>query len=283
MSKLCDYGCGQLAKYERKNGKWCCSKDYRSCQGVIKKRPSRKKTIEQVITEFKNYWGDRFDYSLVDYQGTNSKVIIICPEHGEFTLYPYQHKKGVGCYWCGRKNAKKITAKKLRKTTSTFIKESTEIHGNSYTYGNSVYIQSRKPIIITCKIHGDFETTPQRHLDGRGCPICIRQSSSKEQCWLDSLNLPNDIDHRCVNLRLNNQSKFLVDGFDKKTNTVYEFHGDFWHGNPDVCNLKDIHPILKVTFGELYEKTKLKEKIITDSGFNLVVMWESEWDKIQLS
>jgi len=23
--KLCDYGCGQEAKYQFKNGKWCCS------------------------------------------------------------------------------------------------------------------------------------------------------------------------------------------------------------------------------------------------------------------
>jgi hypothetical protein len=29
--KLCDYGCGQEAKYQFKNGKWCCSSSYRQC------------------------------------------------------------------------------------------------------------------------------------------------------------------------------------------------------------------------------------------------------------
>ncbi len=29
--KLCDYGCGQEAKYQFKNGKWCCSSNYQSC------------------------------------------------------------------------------------------------------------------------------------------------------------------------------------------------------------------------------------------------------------
>lgn len=25
-----------------------------------------------------------------------------------------------------------------------------------------------------------------------------------------------------------------VDGFCEQTNTVYEYHGDYWHGNPDI-------------------------------------------------
>ncbi len=31
---LCDYGCGQEAKYQFKNGKWCCSKTHRSCPEI---------------------------------------------------------------------------------------------------------------------------------------------------------------------------------------------------------------------------------------------------------
>ena len=32
---LCDYGCGQEAIYQFKNGKWCCSKNYQSCPKSI--------------------------------------------------------------------------------------------------------------------------------------------------------------------------------------------------------------------------------------------------------
>lgn len=35
--KLCDYGCGQEAHYQRKNGKWCCSKNTAQCPAVRKK------------------------------------------------------------------------------------------------------------------------------------------------------------------------------------------------------------------------------------------------------
>jgi hypothetical protein len=35
--KLCDYGCGQEAKHQLKNGKWCCSKSHRQCPVYRKK------------------------------------------------------------------------------------------------------------------------------------------------------------------------------------------------------------------------------------------------------
>ena len=34
---LCDYGCGQEAKYQLKNGKWCCSKNTSLCKVVRRK------------------------------------------------------------------------------------------------------------------------------------------------------------------------------------------------------------------------------------------------------
>ena len=39
--KLCDYGCGQEAKYQFKNGKWCCSK-YRTQCSYVRNELSRR-------------------------------------------------------------------------------------------------------------------------------------------------------------------------------------------------------------------------------------------------
>ena len=79
------------------------------------------------------------------------------------------------------------------------------------------------------------------------------------------------------------ESYIQVDGWCEKTNTVYEFHGDVYHGNPTIYSEEDLcHPYDKsVTAGELYEKTMQKENAITSRGFNLVTMWESDWDKIE--
>jgi len=32
--QLCEYGCGEEAKHQFKNGKWCCSKSYNQCENV---------------------------------------------------------------------------------------------------------------------------------------------------------------------------------------------------------------------------------------------------------
>ena len=41
--QLCDYGCGQEAKHQFKNGKWCCSNNISSCPLVRKKKSKSMK------------------------------------------------------------------------------------------------------------------------------------------------------------------------------------------------------------------------------------------------
>jgi len=43
MTQLCDYGCGQEANYQLKNGKWCCSKSNNSCPHIRSKNSISKK------------------------------------------------------------------------------------------------------------------------------------------------------------------------------------------------------------------------------------------------
>ena len=54
--------------------------------------------------------------------------------------------------------------------------------------------------------------------------------------WLDDLNIAV----REHPIRLPNRRKpVLADGYDPKTNTVYEFLGDYFHGNPAVYDPED--------------------------------------------
>ena len=58
-----------------------------------------KKTLEQIIDDFKNKHGDKFDYSRVVYVNIDTPVEIICPRHGLFKSTPYRHMKSKhGCY-----------------------------------------------------------------------------------------------------------------------------------------------------------------------------------------
>ena len=71
--------------------------------------------------------------------------------------------------------------------------------------------------------------------------------------------------------------KYSVDGFCEENNTVYEFLGDYWHGNADIFDPEDINPTKKITFGELYENTKKREAIIRSKGYNYVDIWENDF------
>jgi hypothetical protein len=74
-------------------------------------------------------------------------------------------------------------------------------------------------------------------------------------------------------------TKLCVDGYNKQTNTIYEFQGDFWHGNPDIYNLDAINNKLNITFQELYDKTLKKIHRLKMMGYNVIYIWENDWTK----
>ena len=75
---------------------------------------------------------------------------------------------------------------------------------------------------------------------------------------------------------------YFVDGFDPVTNTVYEFHGCLWHGCR-YCygkNRQVKHPVNPDrTLAELYRDTLFKMTSLKNSGFNVVEIWECQWDR----
>lgn len=54
----------------------------------------------QWITKAKKVHGNKYDYSKTKYIDWNTKVCIICPEHGEFWKIPSLHIQGQGCPNC---------------------------------------------------------------------------------------------------------------------------------------------------------------------------------------
>lgn len=53
-----------------------------------------------------------------------------------------------------------------------FINLSNKKHNFKYDYDNCKYTSSKEKVIITCKIHGNFEQSTVSHLQGQGCPKC---------------------------------------------------------------------------------------------------------------
>lgn len=64
---------------------------------------STRTTINTFLERSKKIHGDKYDYSKVDYKGVHKRVIIICPEHGEFDLRARAHyDEKRGCPKCDK-------------------------------------------------------------------------------------------------------------------------------------------------------------------------------------
>jgi hypothetical protein len=207
-----------------------------------------------------------YDYSRVP-GVLGPKVTIVCPEHGEFTEATKLYLQGKGCPSCRRKV-------KL----DEFIAAARSIHGDKYGYDRAGDLPPPK-VIITCGTHGDFTQSKYSHLKGSGCPLCnppfYRQSRVANK-WLDSIGLPNDNKHREVRDLIPGK-RITVGGFDPSTNTVYEFYGDAYHGNPSLYPPETVSHLTHKTYGQLNQQRLDRENSIKEAGFKLVIMWESEF------
>jgi hypothetical protein len=66
------------------------------------------KTTERFISDSIQVYTNKYDYSKTVYVNFRTKVIIICPEHGEFLQTPDYHLKGLGCLKCKRAKSSNI-------------------------------------------------------------------------------------------------------------------------------------------------------------------------------
>jgi hypothetical protein len=238
------------------------------CSKIKNKPPVKRSNPIRNKNKAVSIHNDLYDYTKTDFSSVKTKVIIICKIHGEFYQTLGKHLCGRGCPDCGGSR---------KKTQEEFLVEAKNTHGDLYDYSLSKYDNFEKKIIIICRRHGEFYQTPHNHIIGKqGCPVCVHRISKPEIEWLNSLGLPNDNEHRNVLLKLPDR-KIKADGYEPSTGTVYEFYGDYYHGNPLFFDSNVMNPHTKCTFGELYKKTLDKENSILKNGLKLVCIWEHEW------
>lgn len=195
----------------RSNGCKLCSYEKYS----IRKRSNSSKFILKASKVHNN----KYDYSKVDYYDNNTKVIIVCPIHGEFEQTPASHLRGSICLKCS-----------LNERTSTkqnFIKKSKKVHKNKYDYSKVNYIKSNIKVSIICRKHGEFKQTPNDHLNGCGCSICNSPKGElKVSEWLDNQNIKYISQKRFKNLLGRDGRKRLAfDFYIPKFNICIEYDG----------------------------------------------------------
>ena len=220
-----------------------------SCYG------NKKMTKEDFIKKAKETHENRYDYSKVEYINTDIKVLISCPEHGEFWQTPYKHINcHQGCPKCGGH---------LTISKDEFIKKSIEIHGDKYDYSKVEYTTAFTKVCITCPKHGEFWQTPIKHYTGQGCPKC-KGSKLEEICcvYLDKHN---------VKYLYRSKPKWLrgleLDIFIPEYNIAIECQGE-QHFFPVDFGYNDEN-LTKKKFKELQERDLLKYKLCEDNNVKL--------------
>ena len=120
------------------------------------------------ISRARKIHGEIYDYSLVSYVDSQTKVTIVCPQHGIFLQKPNDHLNGIRCPHRGHR---------LERNREKFLKKVASLHNNKYNYSQVQYIDLRSKIAVTCPAHGLFEQQAGRHLAGQGCPVCAKEAA----------------------------------------------------------------------------------------------------------
>lgn len=130
---------------------------------------SRKRiTEEEFINRIK--WM-RYDLSEMNFKNINTKVDIICPKHGKFSILPSNMLyRDEGCRECGVEKMR--MAKSL--TRQEFIKKAEKIYPDLYDYSLTVYKNNKTIIKVICKTCGKiFKVRPNNFLAGKFNHICF--------------------------------------------------------------------------------------------------------------
>lgn len=165
----------------------------------------RKLTKEEFIQKSKLIHGDKYDYSLVEYICSKTKIKIIY-EGCIYEQTPNHHLKGK----CPEKRINKL------KDSSTFISDSKKIHGDKYEYSLVHYMGCYEPVMIICLEHGEFKQRPDSHLNGKGCLKCgIEKVSNLSRTKISefiekSKNLHDKYDYSLVKDIISQNSKVSI-------------------------------------------------------------------------
>ncbi|QKE50305.1 hypothetical protein F-VV10_0185 [Faustovirus] len=146
---------------------------------------------------------------------------------------------------------------------------------------------SKVIVYMNCDQGHVYFTTPKAYADGCGCNECDLKGQSRWAVeWIRAIakryntyirHKPQDIEFKVPGTR------WHADGYVKigDIEVILEYHGTFWHGHKDFFDPDEFNTKLGKTFGEAYNNTIARERMITQMGYRLIVIWEHEYKVIR--
>lgn len=277
-TEFCSYGCNEIAHYQYKNGKYCCSESKNKCKALKEKNKnginknggawnkgltknddirvltnsinSRKTKKENFKTGKTTIWNSGLTIS-------DPRVCSYVKNHnyqkGYYQTLQYFIDKNNGDYDKGLNdylvlnNKKKITIENLTKKHGE--KKAIEIYENWINKPRKCYWSKKSQIL--------FDE--------------IVKITGTKNIYYGNLNKEYGIN--------SNGKYYFYDFVDTYHHKVIEFNGDCFHANPKFYK-KDDKPNFynNLLSEEIWKNDNIKNSAIKNIGFELLIIWESDYD-----
>ena len=151
-----------------------CNECYNFKRKYLKEENKRFLGKDGFIQKAKKVHGDKYDYSLVEYNNNRTYVSIICPIHGKFVQKALKHLQGHRCPKCYGTHLY---------STEEFVEKAKKVHGDKYDYSLVDYKGALIKVKIICNnCKNIFEQRPTGHINlYYGCPVCCTYSKGEEK------------------------------------------------------------------------------------------------------
>lgn len=188
-------------------------------------------TLEDLIPQFRKMHGDKYKYLEVVRVDSMALVSAVCPTHGELTFRASSHKRGEGCFRCGRESS----AEKREMPFDIFEQRALELHKGKYSYKGFESTGKHRSVLIICPDHGEFSQRSDQHLDGKGCSKCrgpISKPNLAIQKFLEDLGISTRLEENIPGTRKS------MDVFCPERLLGIEYHGNIWHSTKWIRDRK---------------------------------------------
>lgn len=204
--------------------------------------------------------------------GSNAKVWWICGKcQFSYNLNIAKRAlRGDGCGSCSNRivSNKNNLLVKFPKICMDWDYSLNKSHPKDFVFG------STQKVWWLCNFgHSYYTKIRNRTVRLSGCPQCNSKSSVIGNKWLDYLSIKER-----EKWFFFDSIKIRVDGYDPINKIIYEFNGDYWHGNPNSkFTGNKINKNCNKTFAELYQQTILRQELLKNNGYRVVCIWEKDY------
>lgn len=192
---------------------------------------SCRSTSAEFAAKAREVHGDAYDYSKVNYINNKTKVIVICPRHGEFKVRPDQHLYGkTGCPKCVESFGERTLKRLLNKYKLNYLTEY-KFKDSNYRFDFKL-----KDLNILIEFHGVQHYRPVKRFGGEKAFEQVRERDENKKYLamennhhlivLNFIDLKNNVlENKLISKLKEIYGYYLLS---KSRNIAYDYWRDFY-------------------------------------------------------